>query len=240
MTLSAEQPRGTRSAMSRDGGPAPRVEGVEFGSENAMPNAAEPLPLQDPGTARSDGVVEGYFTRREKGGRILWSLVQATLFRFSPRRADAWRCFLLRVFGAKVGRVKLLRGTVRIEVPWNLEIGDGVQLGDRVYLYSLGRISIGEFTVISQFSHICAGTHDFERTDFPLLRTPIRIGARCWIAAETFVGPGVTIGDGVVVGARGGVVKDLPAWTVCVGSPAKPIGPRRLVDPDTGRRVDPE
>jgi putative colanic acid biosynthesis acetyltransferase WcaF len=128
---------------------------------------------------------------------------------------------------------------VRIEVPWNIEMGEGVQIGDGVYLYSLGPISIGPNTVISQFSHLCAGTHDFERTDFPLLRVPIRIGAHCWIAAETFVGPGVTIGDGVVVGARGSVVKDLPAWTVCVGSPAKPVSNRTLRDPATGLRLDP-
>lgn len=239
MTLSAEQPSGTRSAVNRGEAASSQVGASDTESENPARNTAETLPFRASGVARPDGVVEGYFTRREKIGRILWSIVQATLFRFSPRRSDSWRSTLLRLFGAKIGRVKLLRSTVRIEIPWNIEIGDGAQVGDRVYLYSLGRISIGEFTVISQFSHICAGTHDFERTDFPLLRTPIRIGSRCWIAAETFVGPGVTIGDGVVVGARGSVVKDLPAWTVCVGSPAKPISPRRLTDPATGRRIDP-
>jgi len=184
------------------------------------------------------GTVIGHFSRAEKLGRVLWYIVQGTIFRFSPRRADNWRAWLLRRFGAKVGRVKLLRSTVRIEVPWNIEIGDGAQIGDRVYLYSLGPISIGAHTVISQFCHICAGTHDFERSNFPLLRVPIKIGARCWIATESFVAPGVTIHDGVVVGARGHVVKDLPAWTVCVGSPAKPIGHRKLVDVDTGERLD--
>jgi putative colanic acid biosynthesis acetyltransferase WcaF len=185
------------------------------------------------------GSVRGYFTRKEKIGRLLWTIVQVTVFRFSPRRADAWRASLLRLFGAKVGRVSLLRGTVRIEVPWNIELGDGVQIGDGAYLYSLGQISVGDHTIISQFSHLCAGTHDFERTDFPLLRVPIRIGTYCWIAAESFVGPGVTIGDGVVVGARSSVVKDLPAWKVCVGAPAKPVSDRILLDPDTGRRLDP-
>lgn len=218
----AATPPGPVSAAGA-GGPGP-------GSENAPASGARALP---PGTVR------GYFTKREKIGRLLWTLVQGTLFRFSPRRADAWRAWLLRRFGARVGKVKLLRNTVRVEVPWNVELGDGAQLGDGVYLYSLGTISIGEHTIVSQFSHLCAGTHDFERTDFPLLRVPIRIGSRCWLAAETFVGPGVTIADGVVVGARGGVVKDLPAWTVCVGSPARPVGPRRLVDTQTGRRLDP-
>lgn len=205
--------------------PAPPADGVTF--ESVM---AKPLP---------PGATIGFFSRSEKIKRLLWNITQATLFRFSPRRADNWRAWLLRRFGAKVGRVKLLRSTVRVEVPWNIEIGEGAQIGDRVYLYSLGPIRIGDHTVISQFCHICAGTHDFERTDFPLLRVPITIGSRCWVAAESFVAPGVTIADGVVVGARASVVNDLPAWSVCVGTPAKRIGPRRLFDVATGERLDP-
>src|SRR5690606_781758 len=132
----AATPPGPVSAAGA-GGPGP-------GSENAPASGARALP---PGTVR------GYFTKREKIGRLLWTLVQGTLFRFSPRRADAWRAWLLRRFGARVGKVKLLRNTVRVEVPWNVELGDGAQLGDGVYLYSLGTISIGEHTIVSQFSH---------------------------------------------------------------------------------------
>lgn len=217
------QPRKTAEQASPE--PAGNPKGITY--ESVM---NKPLP---------PGATIGHFSKNEKIRRLLWTITQATIFRFSPRRADNWRAWLLRCFGAKVGRVKLLRSTVRIEVPWNIEIGDGAQIGDRVYLYSLGPISIGEHTVISQFCHICAGTHDFERSDFPLLRVPIRIGDRCWIAAETYVAPGVTIADGVVVGARGGVMKDLPAWSVCIGSPAKPVRPRYLFDARSGERLDP-
>jgi len=213
------------------GGALPRSESADAGDGLTLEHIlAKPLP---------PGATIGHFSRREKIGRLLWNIVQGTVFRFSPRRADAWRAWLLRRFGAKVGRVKLLRSTVRVEVPWNLEIGEGAQIGDRVYLYSLGPIRIGDHTVISQFCHICAGTHDYERTDFPLLRVPIVIGDRCWIAAESFVGPGVTIGDGVVVGSRASVVADLPGWKICVGSPAKAIRDRTLFDVGTGERLDP-
>jgi putative colanic acid biosynthesis acetyltransferase WcaF len=187
-----------------------------------------------------EGTIVGHFSTNEKIRRLLWNMVQATLFRFSPRRADQWRASLLRFFGAKVGRVELLRNSVRVEVPWNLEIGDSVQIGDSVYLYSLGPIRIGERSIISQFTHICAGTHDFERLDFPLVRIPVLIGSDCWIATDTYIAPGIRIGDGVVVGARANVVRDLPAWTVCVGSPAKPVKARRLVDPRTGDVLSPE
>lgn len=236
MTISAEQPRGT-SPASPPHTDTP-VTSTPVTTLSGSENPAVPPPART-GRDLPSGTVTGYFTRKEKIGRLLWTIVQATIFRYSPRRADGWRAALLRLFGAKVGRISLLRGTVRIEVPWNIELGDGAQIGDRVYLYSLGRISIGDHTVVSQFSHLCAGTHDFERTDFPLLRVPIHIGSRCWIAAESFIGPGVTIGDGVVVGARASVVKDLPAWKVCVGAPAKPVSDRILLDPDTGRRLDP-
>ena len=190
-------------------------------------------------TGLPDGTVVGHFGFREKLARLFWGIVQASLFRWSPRRADRWRAMLLRLFGAKIGRVDLIRATVRVEVPWNLEFGDDVQLGDSVYLYSLGPIRIGDRTIISQFVHLCAGTHDHERLDFPLIRVPIKVGADCWIATDSYVAPGVTIGRGVVVGARANVVKDLPAWTVCVGSPARPVRQRVLRDHATGRLLSP-
>lgn len=187
-----------------------------------------------------EGAVVGHFSTQEKIKRLLWNSVQSTLFRFSPRRADRWRGFLLRLFGAKIGRVELLRNTVRVEVPWNLDIGDDVQIGDAVYLYSLGPIKIGDRTIVSQFVHICAGTHDFERLDFPLVRIPVTIGSDCWIATDTYIAPGVTVHEGVVVGARANVVRDLPRWTVCVGSPAKAVKSRRLVDTESGEVLSPE
>ena len=186
-----------------------------------------------------EGTVVGHFSLKEKLGRLAWGVVQGTLFRFSPRRADGWRAWLLRRFGARIGRVDLIRSTVRVEVPWNLEMGDDIQLGDWVYLYSLGPIRIGDRTIVSQFVHVCAGTHDHERLDFPLVRVPVSIGSDCWIATDTYVGPGVTVGRGVVVGARANVVRDLPEWMVCVGSPARPVKARVLRDHATGRLLSP-
>jgi putative colanic acid biosynthesis acetyltransferase WcaF len=186
-----------------------------------------------------EGTIVGNFTTKDKALRVLWYIVQATLFRCSPRRADRWRAFLIRCFGGKIGKVDVIRNTVRIEVPWYITLGDHVQLGDRVYLYSIGPISIGDHTIISQFSHVCGGTHDAERLDFPLVRIPITIGSYCWIATEVFISPGVTIGNGVVVGARANVLTDLPEWKICVGSPAKPIKDRRLVNTETGEVLSP-
>ncbi len=99
-------------------------------------------------------------------------------------------------------------------------------LGDRVIAYCLGNVTIGERVSVSQGAHICAGTHDYNRVDMPLMRPPISIGDDAWLAADVFVGPDVTIGEGVVLGARGVAVRDLDPWTVYAGNPARPVKSR--------------
>lgn len=158
--------------------------------------------------------------------RMLWAVVHATLFRGSFYAMNGWRAFLLRRFGAKVGRACVIRRTVRIEMPWHMELGDHVCLGDHCILYCLGRVKIHPHVTVSQYSHLCAGTHDYTRRDLPLVTAPIEIESDVWIGADVFVGPGVHIGARSVVGARSSVFKDLPADKVCVGSPARPIKDR--------------
>lgn len=156
----------------------------------------------------------------------LWWLVQASLFRLSPQFCYGWRRALLRLFGAQIGAGVLVRPSARITYPWKLAVGDHAWIGDEVILYTLDRISIGRDAVISQRSHLCAGTHDHRRPDFAILGGPIAIGAEAWLAADVFVAPGMTIGRGAVVGARSSVFADLPEMMVCFGNPARPVRPR--------------
>lgn len=79
---------------------------------------------------------------------------------------------------------------------------------------------------MSQGSHLVTGTHDYTQEGFPLIIKPINIGSQCWIATEAFIHPGITIGEGCVIGARSVVIKDMPVWTVCSGHPCKPIKKR--------------
>ena len=162
--------------------------------------------------------------------RLLWRLIQATVFRFSPGRAYGWRRFWLRCFGARMGRNAATRPSVRIMHPWLLEVGDWSMLGDRVEVYNLGPITIGSHTVISQDACLCAGTHNYTRPDLPLQRPPIRIGSGVWICTRAFIGPGVTIGDNTVVGACAVVTRDMPGGMVVAGNPAKVIKPRQMGD----------
>ena len=158
----------------------------------------------------------------------LWWIVQALLFRPSPQFMYGWRRFLLRSFGANIGKGVMLRPTVRTQFPWKVSIGDHSWVGDDVVLYSLGVITIGRNAVVSQKSYLCAGSHDYTQPDFPIVGLPVVIKDECWLATDVYVAPGVTIGKGTVVGARSSVFKSLPAGMVCMGSPAKVVKRRDL------------
>lgn len=158
----------------------------------------------------------------------LWWIVQGTLFRLSPQFMYGWRRFLLRVFGARIGINVLIRPTARVTYPWKLEVGDFSWIGDDVILYTLGSITIGSNVVVSQRSYICAAGHDYRKSQFDIFSAPVRIEDGAWVATDVYVGPGVTVARGAVVGARSSVFRDVPAMMICVGSPARPIKPREV------------
>jgi putative colanic acid biosynthesis acetyltransferase WcaF len=159
--------------------------------------------------------------------RFAWRVVDGTVVRIFPARLSIWYRFWLRVFGATVGYCGLAP-TCRVVHPWLFRIGDNCSIGERVTIYNLGIVSIGDQTVISQDVYICAGTHDHTRRGLPLLRHPITVGDNVWICAGAFIGPGVSIGNGAVIGARSVVTKDVPPWTVVAGNPARVINRRDL------------
>ena len=161
------------------------------------------------------------FRGRSKFIVQIWWLVQATLFKLSPQFLYGWRRFLLRSFGAKIGKGVIIRPSVQITYPWKVTIGDYSWIGDDVVLYSLGNIRIGSNTVISQRSYLCTGSHDYTKEDFPIYAKEIVVKDQCWLATDVFISPGVTINEGTVVGARSTVIKDLESFSVYVGSPAK-------------------
>ena len=156
----------------------------------------------------------------------LWWIVQATLFRGSPQFAYGWRRFLLKAFGAQIGKKVLIRSSVKITYPWKLSVGDYSWIGDEVDLYTLGPIEIGSNTVISQKCYICTGTHDYRSESFKISAHKITISNKCWLATDVFVAPGITIGEGTVVGSRSSVYNNLPAQKICIGTPAQPIKDR--------------
>jgi len=171
------------------------------------------------------------WTRRELAGRVLWRLAHP-LFAWSPRQLWGWRRFLLRLFGAKIGKNVHVFPSALIAIPWNIAIDDEAAVGDGAILYSLGPITIGRQATVSQYAHLCAGTHDYRDPTMPLLKPAITVGAGAWICADAFIGPGITIGDMAIVGARAVAVKDVETGMIVAGNPAQVVGDRRTVKPE--------
>lgn len=190
-------------------------------------SALSPTPAaQDWGYDRQIRVV---FSRREQIGRVLWWIGGFLLFQCSLRPMYAWRRGVLRLFGAKVGARASIQRSVRIDLPWNLEIGPDSTIGENVWVHTLDKVRIGDHVTISQRVFLCTGTHDYTRPEFDLLRKPVWIQRGVWIASDAFIGPGVTIGEDAVIGVRSVVLKDMPSGMVCVGHPCRPLKPRMPV-----------
>ncbi|WP_093317393.1 putative colanic acid biosynthesis acetyltransferase [Sphingomonas jatrophae] len=168
------------------------------------------------------------FSLRNRIERAVFMAVWAVAASWTPPPLHRWRCMLLRLFGARIGRGVRLYGSTIVWHPANLAIADGATIGPRVRLYNQGRISIGEHVVISQGAHVCASSHDVRDLAFQLVLRPIRIDARAWIAADAFVGPGVTVGEGAVLGACGVAVRNLDPWTIYRGNPAVAVKQRHV------------
>ena len=166
------------------------------------------------------------FSRRNRLGRLFWHLAYLLLFRPTPPFFHAWRCWLLRRFGARIGSSCHVYNDVQIWAPWNLVMDNYSCLGPRVICYSMAPISLGQRCVVSQGVHLCTGSHDYQSENFQHYTRSISIGADVWICAEVFLGPGVSIGNGAVIGARAVVTRDQPSWMVCAGNPCLPFKAR--------------
>lgn len=153
----------------------------------------------------------------------LWRSVSFLVFKNSPQFLYGFRRVILRAFGAKIGKKVLIRPSVRIEIPWNLQIDDFCWIGDEVYLYSIDKIIIGENTVISQRSNLCTASHNYYSKNFETLSSQIKIGKNCWVASDVFISMGVTINSNVIVGSRTSVYKNLESNYLYTGNPARAI-----------------
>jgi putative colanic acid biosynthesis acetyltransferase WcaF len=160
------------------------------------------------------------FPLRHRLFRAVWQLSWLLLAAWTPPPLRLWRRLILRAFGAKVEGKGDVRGSARVWYPPHLILGEGATIGPRVNCYNMAPIELERFALVSQGAHLCAGNHDIDHPDFTLFSKPILLRAHCWVAADAFVAPGVTIGVGAVLGARGVAFGDLEPWTVYVGNPA--------------------
>ncbi|WP_417247855.1 hypothetical protein [Celeribacter sp.] len=166
------------------------------------------------------------FSLRNRLERLAFSVAWLLLARWTPPPMHGLRRGLLRLFGAQIGTGAHIYSSARIWHPKNLVMADDAAIGPRAQIYNMGTITIGKHAVISQGAHLCAGTHDHRVRNFQLLAKPIVIGDGAWVAAEAFVGPGVTVGADAVAGARAVCTRDLAPNTVYAGNPAVEKGTR--------------
>lgn len=170
-------------------------------------------------------------SRKNQVLRIIWTFSWAIFARPLPRSIGRkWKILLLRCFGAKIHSTANVYTSVKIYMPWNLEMHEYSCLAPDVDCYNVARVVIGAHATVSQKSFLCTASHDITKINHPLITAPIKIGDQAWIGASTYVGMGVSVGQGAVVGATASVYKSVEPWTIVGGNPAKILKKREIHD----------
>lgn len=188
------------------------------------------MPMTLPAPTRPDPFVAPSTSLSNRAGRALWGLVCLTLFRPSPRPAHAWRAALLRLFGARLGPNCHVYPGARIWAPWNLVCEDHVGIADEAVIYNPALVLLRSHSVVSQQAYLCGAGHDVDDAAFPMVSQPIELGRYAWVAARATVCAGVRLGDGAVLALGGVATRDLAAWSVYAGVPARRLRARRRPD----------
>jgi len=180
-------------------------------------------PLLTDGVKEADPYVVPAYSFVNRSRRLVWGFCYAVLYRTSPRPLHAWRSFLLRLFGAKMGPNCHFYPRAKVWAPWNLTCEEAACLGDGAEIYNPAPVHMGSHSIISQQAYICCATHDYNHPAFPLISFPSRLGAYSWVCARAVVMPGVNLGDGAVLGLASVATRDLEPWSVYAGVPARKV-----------------
>lgn len=160
--------------------------------------------------------------------QLFWYFVGSPLVESYWLPFSAFKIWVLRSFGAKIGQGVRIKPGVRVKFPWRLYIGDFVWIGESVWIDNLAFVTIESHVCLSQMVYLCTGNHDWNHPDFKLIVAPIHIQESSWIAAKSVIGPGVTVGRGVVLTLGGVTGSSLEPMTIYAGNPAQPIKLRKL------------
>jgi putative colanic acid biosynthesis acetyltransferase WcaF len=163
---------------------------------------------------------------RSKAVEAAWYLIKCAFFLSALPWPSSLKRALLRLFGARIGAHVYIKPRVNVHFPWKLEVGDHTWIGEEVYLLNMEPIVIGAHCCISQRAFLCTGNHDFRQVSMPFRNRSIVVEEGAWIGAQSFVGPGVTVGSEAVVAAGSVVTKSLPRGMRCAGNPCIVLGPR--------------
>ena len=177
-------------------------------------------------THAQDSAYSSPWTLRRRIALLLWQIIWPLTCGWTPKPANGWRLFVLRLFGATIHGRPFVHGRASIQQPWNLILHHRACLGDKAVAYSLGLIEIGPDATVAQEAYLCTGTHDFTSPQLALQTGPIKVGRGAFVGARSFILPGVTLGEGCIVGAAAVVTRDVADYCIVAGNPARPIGTR--------------
>lgn len=159
---------------------------------------------------------------------LLWFLCNSIFLNSYLIIPVSFKVWILRRFGAKIGRNVMIKHKINIKYPWNIEIGDNVWLGEEVWIDSLGKIKIGDSTCISQGAMLLSGNHDFKKTTFDLIIKDIIIEEGVWIGAKSVVCGGVTCHSHSILTVNSVANKNLEPFSIYQGNPAVQIRKREI------------
>ncbi|TKC08167.1 colanic acid biosynthesis acetyltransferase WcaF [Pedobacter polaris] len=154
-----------------------------------------------------------------------WYLVSMLFFRSGLIPISSVLVFILRLFGAKIGKEVRIKPYIYIHYPWKLTIGDYSWLAE-CRIENLAEVTIGQNVCISQKAMLLTGNHNFKKIGFDLITKPIFLEDGAWIGAKAIVCPGVTVASHAVLTVGSVATKNLAAYTIYQGNPAVKIKDR--------------
>lgn len=160
--------------------------------------------------------------------RILWYFINALFFLNPLNPIVSLKVFLLRLFGAKIGRGVMIKPGINIKYPWFLEVGNYTWIGENVWIDNLGKVKIGDNSCVSQGAMILTGNHNYEKSTFDLIIKEVILEDGVWIGAKAVVCPGVVCDSHSFLTAGSVAVKNMEPFTVYQGNPAVPIKKREI------------
>jgi len=155
--------------------------------------------------------------------QLLWFFIGDRLVQTYFIPMSGFKVWVLRRFGATIGRGVRIKPGLRVKFPWLLTIGDHCWLGEQAWLDNIEPIVIEDHVCISQGVYLCTGNHDWSDPAFRYLSKRIHIESGSWIAAKAVVGPGVTIQQGAILTLGSVTTQSLDPMTIYAGNPAQPM-----------------
>lgn len=158
--------------------------------------------------------------------RALWYVVNVLFFINPLNPVSGLKVFLLRIFGAKIGKGVVIKPAVNIKYPWKLSVGDYTWIGERVWIDNLDEVTIGSHVCISQGAMLLCGNHHYKKSAFDLIVQPIKLEDGVWIGAQSVVTPGVKCLSHSILTVNSVATGIMEAYGIYQGNPAQKVRER--------------